>query len=58
MLKSREIVYHHDIRDTLPPHIKSDNNTVWKNDKKCPKLKRNPKNAKIRGSFLPSLFPH
>ena len=49
MLKTREIVYHHNIRESVlyllrvgKKHIKSNNNsnTVRKNAKKCPKLKK------------------
>ena len=47
MLKTREIVYHHIIRESVlyllrvgKKHIKSNNNTVRKNAKKCPKLKK------------------
>ena len=66
MLKTREIVYHHNIRESVlyllrvgKKHIKSNNNTVRINAKKMSKIeKKNRKNAKNRGSFLPSLFPH
>ena len=47
MLKTREIVYHHNIRESVlyllrvgKKHIKSNNNTVRINAKKCPKLKK------------------
>ena len=41
MLKTREIIYHHNIRElVLYLRVGKNNNTVRKNDKKCPKFKK------------------